>query len=135
MSLLFSKSTLGPLTLQNHMVMCPLTRSRATGNVPNDLMAEYYGQRVLRRPDHHRRHVALAQRLGYPRIPGIFSQEQVKGWKKVTDAVHAGGAKIFVQLMHTGRDRASARICRRAAGFWRHRPSPRPGRCSPTPKA
>lgn len=103
MSLLFSKAELGKLTLQNHLVMAPLTRSRATGNVPNDLMMKYYAQRA---------DVGLIitegtspspNGLGYPRIPGIFSTEQLAGWKKITDAVHAKGAKIFVQLMHTGR--------------------------------
>jgi N-ethylmaleimide reductase len=103
MSLLFSKATLGPLPLQNHMVMCPLTRSRATGNVPNDLMAEYYGQRASAGLIITEGTSPSPNGLGYPRIPGIFSSEQVTGWKKVTDAVHAKGAKIFVQLMHTGR--------------------------------
>jgi N-ethylmaleimide reductase len=104
MSLLFSPTTLGPLKLKNHLVMSPLTRNRATGNVPNDLMVEYYRQRA---PS-----VGLIitegtstspNGLGYPRIPGIFSAAQVAGWKKVTDAVHALGTKIFIQFMHTGR--------------------------------
>ncbi len=104
MSLLFSPTKLGPLTLKNRLVMSPLTRSRAIGNVPNELMVEYYAQRASS--------VGLIitegtspspNGLGYPRIPGIFSAEQVAGWKQVTDAVHAKGAKIFVQLMHTGR--------------------------------
>lgn len=103
MSLLFSKATLGPLTLQNHLVMAPLTRSRATGNVPNDLMAEYYGQRAAVGLIITEGTSPSPNGLGYPRIPGIFSAEQVAGWKKTTDAVHAKGAKIFIQLMHTGR--------------------------------
>jgi N-ethylmaleimide reductase len=103
MSLLFSEAKLGPLTLQNHMVMCPLTRSRALGNVPNDLMAEYYGQRASAGLIITEGTSPSPNGLGYPRIPGIFSNEQVAGWKKVTDGVHAKGAKIFVQLMHTGR--------------------------------
>lgn len=108
MSLLFSKATLGKLTLQNHMVMAPLTRSRATGNVPNDLMAQYYAQRAAMGLIVTEGTSPSPNGLGYPRIPGIFSNEQVAGWKKVTDAVHAKdpknlGAKIFVQLMHTGR--------------------------------
>lgn len=108
MSLLFSKATLGKLTLQNHMVMAPLTRSRATGNVPNDLMAEYYAQRASVGLIITEGTSPSPNGLGYARIPGIFSNEQVAGWQKVTDAVHAKGpknlgAKIFVQLMHTGR--------------------------------
>ncbi len=103
MSLLFSKATLGPLTLQNHMVMCPLTRSRALGNVPNDLMVEYYSQRASAGMIVTEGTSPSPNGLGYPRIPGIFSDAQVAGWKKITDAVHARGAKMFVQLMHTGR--------------------------------
>ena len=103
MSLLYSKTTLGPLTLQNRLVMCPLTRSRATGNIPNDLMAQYYGQRASAGLIISEGTSSSPNGLGYARIPGIFSPEQVAGWKKSTDAVHAGGAKMFVQLMHTGR--------------------------------
>ena len=104
MSKLFSKTSLRSLSLQNHLVMAPMTRSRATGNVPNELMAEYYGHRASS--------VGLIitegtspspNGLGYARIPGLFSAEQVEGWKLVTRAVHAQGAKIFVQLMHCGR--------------------------------
>jgi N-ethylmaleimide reductase len=89
--------------LQNHIVMAPLTRSRATGNVPNELMAEYYAQRAGVGLIITEGTSPSPNGLGYGRIPGIFSNEQVAGWKKVTDAVHAKGAKIFVQLMHTGR--------------------------------
>jgi len=103
MSLLFSKTTLGPLSLQNHLVMCPLTRSRATGNVPNDLMAEYYSQRASAGLLITEGTSPSPNGLGYARIPGIFSDAQVAGWRKVSDAVHARGAKIFMQLMHTGR--------------------------------
>jgi N-ethylmaleimide reductase len=103
MSLLYSKTTLGPLTLQNRLVMCPLTRSRATGNVPNDLMVQYYAQRACAGLIISEGTAPSPNALGYPRIPGIFSAQQVAGWKKVTDAVHAGGAKMFIQFMHTGR--------------------------------
>jgi N-ethylmaleimide reductase len=103
MSKLFSKTTLGPLTLQNRMVMAPLTRSRATANVPNDLMAKYYAQRASAGLIITEGTSPSPNGLGYPRIPGIFSAAQVAGWSKVTDAVHARGAKMFVQLMHTGR--------------------------------
>jgi len=103
MSLLYSKATLGPLTLQNHLVMAPMTRSRAIGNVPNDLMAEYYAQRASAGLIITEGTSPSPNGLGYARIPGIFSDAQVAGWKATTAAVHAHGAKIFVQLMHTGR--------------------------------
>ncbi len=103
MSLLFSPAKLGPLMLQNHLVMSPLTRNRAIGNVPNDLMVEYYSQRASAGLIITEGTSPSPNGLGYPRIPGAFSDAQVAGWKKVTDAVHAKGAKIFLQLMHTGR--------------------------------
>jgi N-ethylmaleimide reductase len=103
MSLLYSKTTLGPLTLQNHLVMSPMTRNRAIGNVPNDLMVQYYAQRASAGLIVTEGTSPSPNGLGYPRIPGIFSAAQVAGWKKVTDAVHADGARIFVQLMHCGR--------------------------------
>ena len=103
MSILYSPAKLGPLTLQNHLVMAPMTRNRATGNVPNELNAEYYGQRASAGLIVTEGTSPSPNGLGYPRIPGIFSAAQVEGWRKVATAAHAGGAKIFVQLMHTGR--------------------------------
>ena len=103
MSLLYSKAVLGPLTLQNHLVMAPMTRNRAAGNIPNALMAEYYAQRAAAGLILTEGTSPSPDGLGYPRIPGIFSPAQVEGWKRITDAVHAGGAKIFVQIMHCGR--------------------------------
>jgi N-ethylmaleimide reductase len=103
MSLLYSKSTLGPLALQNHLVMSPMTRNRAIGNIPNELMAEYYAQRASVGLIITEGTSPSPNGLGYPRIPGIFSAEQVAGWKKVTDSVRPRGAKMFVQLMHCGR--------------------------------
>ena len=103
MSILYSPATLGPLKLQNHLVMAPMTRNRATGNVPNDLIAEYYQQRSSAGLIVTEGTSPSPNGLGYPRIPGIFSPEQVDGWRKVATAVHDGGAKIFIQLMHTGR--------------------------------
>src|ERR1700677_515082 len=100
MSILFSKTSLGQVSLQNHLVMSPLTRSRAINNVPNDLMAEYYSQRASVGLIITEGTAPSPNGLGYPRIPGIFSQQQVPGWKRVVEAVHADGAKIFVQLMH-----------------------------------
>ena len=103
MSLLFSKTTLGPLTLQNRLVMAPMTRNRAIGNVPNELMAQYYAQRASAGLIITEGTSPSPNGLGYPRIPGIFSAAQVAGWKHVTDAVHPQGAKMFMQLMHCGR--------------------------------
>ena len=100
---LFAPVKIGPHELQNRIVMAPLTRSRAIGNIPNELMAEYYGQRASAGLIVTEGTSPSPNGLGYPRIPGIFSQAQVEGWKKITQAVHDGGAKIFVQLMHTGR--------------------------------
>jgi N-ethylmaleimide reductase len=103
MSILYSPATLGPLKLQNHLVMAPMTRNRATGNVPNDLIVEYYQQRSSAGLIVTEGTSPSPNGLGYPRIPGIFSPEQVDGWRKVATAVHDGGAKFFIQLMHTGR--------------------------------
>ncbi|MEJ2646745.1 MAG: alkene reductase, partial [Gammaproteobacteria bacterium] len=103
MSRLFSTYALGPLTLQNRLVMSPMTRNRADNNVPNPLMTQYYRQRASAGLIVTEGTSPSPNGLGYPRIPGIFSEAQVKGWAPVADAVHGGGAKIFMQLMHTGR--------------------------------
>ena len=103
MSLLFSKTVVKSLSLQNRLVMAPMTRSRAIGNVPNELMAEYYAQRASLGLIITEGTSPSPNGLGYARIPGVFSPEQVAGWKLVTSAVHAKGAKIFVQVMHCGR--------------------------------
>jgi len=103
MSILYSKTVIGPLTLQNHLVMAPMTRSRAIDNIPNALMVEYYAQRSSAGLIITEGTSPSPNGLGYPRIPGIFSPAQVEGWKAITDTVHSKGAKIFVQLMHCGR--------------------------------
>ena len=103
MSLLFSKYRLGSMELQNRLVMSPMTRNRAADNIPNALMAQYYRQRSSAGLIVTEGTSPSPNGLGYPRIPGIFSDRQVAGWKPVVDGVHEGGAKIFVQLMHTGR--------------------------------
>jgi N-ethylmaleimide reductase len=100
---LFSPATLGSLTLQNHLVMAPLTRCRAIGNIPNALMAAYYAQRGGAGLIISEGTSPSPNGLGYPRIPGIFSEAQIAGWKLVADAVHLKGAKLFMQLMHCGR--------------------------------
>ena len=99
----FEPHTLGRMTLANHIVMAPMTRSRAPGNVPNELMAEYYAQRASAGLIITEGTAPAREGLGYSRIPGLFNQEQVAGWKRITDAVHQKGGHIFVQLMHTGR--------------------------------
>jgi len=101
--ILFSSFKLGSTQLSNRIVMAPMTRSRAINNIPNELMVNYYRERanagliitegVAPSPDG----------LGYARIPGLYNAAQVKAWKKITDAVHANGGKIFMQVMHTGR--------------------------------
>lgn len=101
--MLFESFKLGSLELQNRIVMAPMTRSRATDNIPNDLMAEYYGQRSGAGLIITEGTAPAPHALGYPRIPGAYSDEQTAGWKKITEAVHRGGAKIFLQIMHTGR--------------------------------
>ena len=103
---LFTPMTLGGLTLSHRVVMPPLTRMRATmpGNVANEMMARYYGQRASRggfiiceasqvSPDGR----------GIPCTPGIHSAEQVAGWKAVTEAIHAKGGHTYLQLWHMGR--------------------------------
>ncbi len=100
---LFSTYSLGPLTLQNRLVMAPMTRSRAIDNLPNDLMATYYGQRSGAGLIVTEGVSPSPNGLGYARIPGAFSKAQTEAWKPVADAVHQGGAAIFMQLMHTGR--------------------------------
>jgi len=100
---LFTATKLGDIELKNRIVMSPMTRSRAIGNVPNELMAEYYGQRASAGLIITEGTAPSPNGLGYSRIPGCFSKQQVEGWKKVTAAVHKEGGKIFIQLMHTGR--------------------------------
>jgi len=100
---LFDSSTLGSIELANRAVMAPMTRSRALDNVPNALMAEYYGQRAGAGLIVTEGTSPSPNGLGYPRIPGVYSDEQVEGWKAVTDAIHAKGGKAFMQIMHTGR--------------------------------
>ena len=100
---LFSSYLLGRLELQNRVVMSPMTRCRAAGNLPNDLMATYYGQRAAAGLIVTEGTSPSPNGLGYARIPGIFSLEQIAGWRQVTDAVHDRGGRIFVQLMHVGR--------------------------------
>jgi N-ethylmaleimide reductase len=100
---LLSPYKLGHIELKNRIVMAPMTRSRAIGNIPNQLMAEYYEQRAGAGLIVTEGTSPSPNGLGYSRIPGIYSEAQVEGWKRITQAVHSKGGKIFVQLMHTGR--------------------------------
>jgi len=104
MKTLFEKVTVGGNELTNRMVMAPMTRNRADENGdPNGLMVEYYKQRssfgLIITEGTAPAHVGKA----YPGIPGIYTQSQVAGWKKVTQGVHESGSRIFLQLMHSGR--------------------------------
>ena len=102
-NLLFSPKTIGQIPLQNRIVMAPMTRSRAINNAPNDTMLDYYRQRNSAGLLITEGTSPSADGLGYARIPGLFNQEQADAWGKIATAVHAGGSKLVVQLMHTGR--------------------------------
>lgn len=104
MTNLFEPLQLGAITLENRIVMAPLTRNRASeGRVPNELMRSYYCQRASAGLIISEATSVSPQAVGYPHTPGIWSQAQVDGWKKVTQAVHARGGKIILQLWHVGR--------------------------------
>ena len=103
-SKLFDPYKLGPITLSNRAVMAPLTRNRAlAGMVPNPLAVEYYGQRASAGLLITEASQVSQQGQGYQDTPGIYSKEQIAGWKKVTDRVHERGGRIFIQLWHVGR--------------------------------
>ena len=98
------------IQLKNRIVMAPMTRTRAINNVPNELMKEYYSQRAGSGLIITEGTSPSANGLGYPRIPGAYSDEQVNGWANIAESVHKEGGKIFVQLMHTGRVSAKANL-------------------------
>ena len=102
---LFDPITIGDITLKNRIVMAPLTRARAVGGgrVPNALMAKYYEQRATAGLILSEATAVTPQGVGYADTPGLWSDEQVEGWKQVTAAVHKAGGKIFAQLWHVGR--------------------------------
>ena len=101
---LHSPLRVGDLTLPNRVIMAPLTRCRAgASRVPNALMASYYAQRASAGLIITEATVVSPQGIGYPGTPGIWSSEQVAGWKLTTSAVHAAGGRIFLQLWHVGR--------------------------------
>src|ERR1700693_671490 len=96
---------LGPLTLPNRFVMAPLTRNRAVppGMVPSPLAIEYYGQRASAGLLINQDSQVSQQGQGDQDTPGIYSKEQVAGWRKVTDRVHEREGRIFIQIWHVGR--------------------------------
>ncbi len=97
--------TVGDLTLPNRILMAPLTRCRAVGGqrVPNTLMAEYYGQRASAGLILSEATSVDPMGVGYPDTPGVWTPQQVEGWKLVTRAVHDRGGRMFLQLWHVGR--------------------------------
>lgn len=100
---LFSPTHLGPYLLPNRIVMAPMTRLRAVGSIPTLLMAEYYAQRASAGLIITECTMISPLSNGYINCPGIYLPEQVSGWQQVTNAVHAQGGKIFLQLWHSGR--------------------------------
>jgi len=103
-SILFQPTKLGSLALQNHIVMSPMTRSRAgEHSAPTELAATYYEQRASAGLIITEGTSPSPNGQGYPRIPGLWNDAQIAGWAEVTKRVHAKGAKMFAQLMHTGR--------------------------------
>lgn len=105
MATLFDSLKLGDITLSNRVIMAPLTRMRSKlpGNIPHQLNATYYAQRASAGLIIAEATQVSQQGQGYPGTPGIYSDEQVEGWKLVTDAVHQAQGKIFLQLWHVGR--------------------------------
>ncbi|KAJ6606329.1 flavoprotein NADH-dependent oxidoreductase [Mycena vulgaris] len=105
MSVLFTPLKVGSITIPNRIGMSALTRNRASGTVPNEVMKEYYDQRALGGAGLIVSEGTLITPQGteWPEAPGIWNQAQVEGWKKITDSVHANGSKIYCQLWHLGR--------------------------------
>jgi N-ethylmaleimide reductase len=101
---LFNEVTIGNLTLSNRIVMAPMTRNRAAeGNVPQEMNVKYYRQRAGAGLIITEASQVSPEGVGYPATPGIYSQQQVDGWKMVTDAVHEEGGHIYLQLWYCGR--------------------------------
>src|SRR5689334_11210506 len=104
MPTLFDPLVAGEIRLPNRLVMAPLTRQRAVDRrIPNALMAEYYRQRASAGLILSEATAVDPMGVGYPDTPGIWSDEQMAGWRKITDAVHAAGGRMVLQLWHVGR--------------------------------
>ena len=103
MTSLFDPARIGDIPVANRIAMAPLTRNRAgAGQVPTDLTVEYYRQRASAGLIITEASQIMAEGQGYLDTPGIFSPAQIAGWKRVTDAVHAEGGRIVIQLWHVG---------------------------------
>src|SRR5690349_6759368 len=104
MKSLWQPLRLGNLDLPHRVVMAPMTRDRATASgAPTEMMAEYYAQRASNALIVSEGTQPSDDGQGYLLTPGIYTAEHIEGWRKVTDAVHAKGGRIFIQLMHAGR--------------------------------
>ena len=103
MAKLFEPTKVGDISVKNRIVMAPLTRNRSPGAIPNDLNVEYYRQRATSGLIITEATAITHQGQGYANVPGLYSKEALDGWKRVTDAVHAAGGKIVVQMWHVGR--------------------------------
>ena len=109
--MLFQPYSLGSIPLANRLVMAPMTRNRADANhLPTPIMAEYYAQRASIGLIVTEGVAPSPNGAGYPRIPGLYDAEQAAAWRPITDAVHARGGRIFMQMMHTGRASHSANL-------------------------
>ena len=142
MTTLFDPIKIGDLELPNRIIMAPLTRARASaGRVPNALMAEYYVQRASAGLIMSEATSVTPMGVGYENTPGIWSNEQVAGWRLVTDAVHAAGGRITLQLWHVGRISdpslldGQAPVAPSAIAAQGHVSLLRPERPYPTPRA
>ena len=106
---LFTPLQIGAVQLRNRIVMAPLTRMRAgAGNVPTELNTEYYAQRATAGLIIAEGTAVSRQAQGYPNAPGIYTSEQIAGWRNVTQAVHALGGKVYLQIAHNGRNSHSS---------------------------
>jgi len=105
MPTLFDPITVGDLALPNRIFMAPLTRTRASGEgrIPNGLMRDYYVQRVSAGLILSEATSVAPLGVGYPRTPGIWSEEQVEGWRRIVQGVHQAGGRMLLQLWHVGR--------------------------------
>jgi N-ethylmaleimide reductase len=103
MAKIFEPTKLGDIAIANHIVMAPLTRNRSPNAIPTELNAKYYAQRASAGLIISEATAITHQGQGYADVPGLYTPEAIAGWRKVTDAVHAKGGKIVVQLWHVGR--------------------------------
>ena len=103
MPTLFDPTQLGDIALKNRIVMAPLTRNRSPHQVPGAIAIDYYRQRASAGLILTEATSVTPMGVGYPDTPGIWSDEQVEGWKHITQAVHAAGGRILLQLWHVGR--------------------------------